>query len=265
MPWTGRRPSAWAGRQVLWQAERGGSLLVTTSGRTSRAAADALERAIDVPCRLFRWAPGAADNPYYGYLALADAIIVTCESATMLAEACATRKPVYMFDLDRDEDPALGRAPEPWRRRLRRAWSRCNFQRLKALLYGRVFLRFAPRPITRDVTRVHDLVIGSGRAVLAGTDVSVHHAGAGGRPGALGTTGPGARRRQGFCDVRQPFKRRPGHRRRRRPLPCPSARDRAVVAAHRVMSARSPASLQADRKAGRPAGENPLYLTQDGC
>ena len=149
-------------------SERGGSLLVTTSGRTSRAAADALERAIDVPCRLFRWAPGAADNPYYGYLALADAIIVTCESATMLAEACATRKPVYMFDLDRDDDPALGRAPESWRRRLRRAWSRCNLQRLKALLYGRVFLRFAPRPITRDVTRVHDLVIGSGRAVWLG-------------------------------------------------------------------------------------------------
>ena len=148
--------------------ERGGSLLVTTSGRTSRAAVEALERTIDVPCRLFRWAPGAPDNPYYGYLALADALVVTCESATMLAEACATRKPVYMFDLDRDDEAALARAPEPWQRRLRRAWSRCNLQRLKALLYARVFLRFAPRPITRDITRVHDLLLASGRAVWLG-------------------------------------------------------------------------------------------------
>jgi uncharacterized protein len=148
--------------------ERGGSLLITTSGRTARAAALALERAIDVPCELFRWTPGATDNPYYGYLALADAIIVTCESATMLAEACATRKPVYMFDLGRDDSAAFARPPEPWQRRLRRVWSRCNLQRLKALLYARVFLRFAPRPITRDITRVHDLVIASGRAVWLG-------------------------------------------------------------------------------------------------
>ncbi len=149
-------------------SERGGSLLVTTSGRTSRAAEDALERAIDVPCRLFRWTRNAADNPYYGYLALADAIIVTCESATMLAEACATGKPVYMFDLDRDDDPALARPPESWRGRLRRAWSRCNLQRLKARLYRDVFLRFAPRPITRDITRVHQLLLASGRAVWLG-------------------------------------------------------------------------------------------------
>jgi uncharacterized protein len=146
--------------------ERGGSLLVTTSSRTSPAAVDALERAIDVPCQLFRWTPDAADNPYFGYLALADALIVTCESATMLAEACATRKPVYMFDLDQDADRTS--APEAWRRRLRRAWSRCNLERLKARLYRDVFLRLAPRPITRDITRVHQLLIASGRAVWLG-------------------------------------------------------------------------------------------------
>ncbi len=146
--------------------ERGGSLLVTTSARTSRAAAETLERTIDVPCQLFRWPPDAADNPYYGYLALADAIIVTCESATMMAEACATRKPVYLFDLDQDADPAP--APQAWRRRLWRVWSRCNVERLKARLYRDVFLRVAPRPITRDTTRVHQLLIASGRAVWLG-------------------------------------------------------------------------------------------------
>jgi len=147
--------------------EGGGSLLITTSSRTARAAVEALERAIDVPYQLYRWRPDAPDNPYFGYLALADAIIVTCESATMLAEACATRKPVYMFDLGRDASlrPGLG---ESWRQRLRRYAARCNLQRLKALLYERVFLRVAPRPITRDTTRVHELLIASGRAVWLG-------------------------------------------------------------------------------------------------
>jgi uncharacterized protein len=148
--------------------ERGGSLLITTSSRTSRAAIETLERTIDVPCQLFRWTPDAVDNPYYGYLALADAIIVTCESATMLAEACATRKPVYMFDMDQDTDLASARPPQAWRGRLRRAWARCNLERLKARLYRHVFLRLAPRPITRDITRVHQLLIASGRAVWLG-------------------------------------------------------------------------------------------------
>jgi mitochondrial fission protein ELM1 len=146
---------------------RGGSLLITTSSRTAPAAIDALERALEVPYELFRWTRDAADNPYFGYLALADAFVVTCESATMLAEACATRKPVYMFDLDRDLAPAMT-VGEPWPRRLRRHVLRCNLQRLKARLYRDVFLHVAPRRITRDITRVHALLIASGRAVWVG-------------------------------------------------------------------------------------------------
>jgi mitochondrial fission protein ELM1 len=145
--------------------ERGGSLLITTSGRTSPAAVAALERALDVPYQLFRWTPDAADNPFFGYLALADASIVTCESATMLAEACATRKPVYIFDLERDA--AVSQA-DPRLARLRRYARRCNRQRLKAWLYREVFLRLAPRPITRDTTKVHQMLLASGRAVWFG-------------------------------------------------------------------------------------------------
>jgi mitochondrial fission protein ELM1 len=156
-----------AGEASAMARERGGSLLITTSARTTPAAVDALERALDVPYQLFRWRPDAADNPYFGYLALADAIIVTCESSTMLAEACATRKPVYMFDLDQDIDPA-SRQAESRRQRLLRYARRCNLQRLKAWLYRDVFLRVAPRPITRDTTRVHELLLASGRAVWLG-------------------------------------------------------------------------------------------------
>ena len=175
---SGREASALA-------SERGGSLLVTTSGRTSRAAGKRSRARDRRACRLFRWARSAADNPYYGYLALADAIIVTCESATMLAEACATRKPVYMFDLDRDDDPALGRRAESWRRRLRRAWSRCNLQRLKARLSGTSSCasRRGRSRATSPASTAGDRLRARG---VARTDVSARNAGAGGRPGALG-------------------------------------------------------------------------------
>ena len=52
----------------------------------------------------------AAENPYLGYLALADSFIVTCESMSMLTEACATRKPVYMFDLHTGPENSLASA-----------------------------------------------------------------------------------------------------------------------------------------------------------
>ncbi len=81
--------------------EVGGSLLVTTSGRTRSETADALFEALGGECHRHRWQAGAADNPYLAYLALADSFIVTGDSASMLAEACATGKPVAMFEVPR--------------------------------------------------------------------------------------------------------------------------------------------------------------------
>jgi mitochondrial fission protein ELM1 len=81
----------------------GGSVLATTSRRTSRRVADALEKSLGEACAHFhRWEPNgsARENPYMGYLALADALVVTGESASMLAEACATGKPVYIYPLN---------------------------------------------------------------------------------------------------------------------------------------------------------------------
>jgi mitochondrial fission protein ELM1 len=39
------------------------------------------------------------ENPYFGLLALADAIVVTSDSVSMVSEACATGKPVHVFSL----------------------------------------------------------------------------------------------------------------------------------------------------------------------
>lgn len=77
-----------------WQAREGGSLLLSSSRRTP----DWLRRAAradlgDLPGRQWH---GEADgeNPYLGFLAWADRIVVTPDSANMLAEACATTAPV---------------------------------------------------------------------------------------------------------------------------------------------------------------------------
>ncbi len=150
--------------------EAGGSLLVTTSARTKRASVRALEAAITVPCHYFRWAANSADNPFYGYLALADSSIVTCDSVSMLAEACATRRPVYMFDLGpghSDAPQKEERQEETLGRRFSRRWRYFDFDRLKAFIY-RQMLKVPPRRMTRDIRLIHRFLIEQRRAVWLG-------------------------------------------------------------------------------------------------
>jgi mitochondrial fission protein ELM1 len=75
----------------------GAGLAVTMSRRTSAAAAELLrERLRPLPAVLW---DGTGPNPYFAYLAMADAIVVTCDSVSMASEAASTGKPVYVFDL----------------------------------------------------------------------------------------------------------------------------------------------------------------------
>lgn len=82
-------------------AERGGSLLVTTSRRTGEACtaalADALGETPHRPYWLHGWQP-EGDNPYLGMLASADAVVVSADSASMCAEACAAGRPVFLHE-----------------------------------------------------------------------------------------------------------------------------------------------------------------------
>ena len=79
--------------------ETGGSLLISSSPRTPPDAADALLAAVQGPAYVYRWQPTNRDeNAYLAYLALADHFIVTADSASMLAEACSTGRPVELFD-----------------------------------------------------------------------------------------------------------------------------------------------------------------------
>lgn len=75
----------------------GGSLLLTTSPRTPQRAAQALFNAVDCQAFCYTWRPEDPDNPYHGFLSLADRFIVTGDSASLAIEACATGKPVAVF------------------------------------------------------------------------------------------------------------------------------------------------------------------------
>lgn len=82
---------------VLAARECGGGLAVTTSRRTGEENEKILrERLQSVP--LYFW-DGVEENPYFGLLALADAIVVTSDSVSMVSEACASGKPVHVFDM----------------------------------------------------------------------------------------------------------------------------------------------------------------------
>lgn len=77
------------------RAREAGSLMVTTS-RRSGPAGETLLAALDAPDFVYRW-DDAGDNPYRGMLALADAVVVTGESVSMLSEACAGGAPVLFY------------------------------------------------------------------------------------------------------------------------------------------------------------------------
>ncbi len=77
--------------------DHGAGLMVTASRRTgAENEAKLRERLAGLPAEIW---DGAGANPYFGYLALAEAIIVTSDSVAMTSEACATGKPVFVIEL----------------------------------------------------------------------------------------------------------------------------------------------------------------------
>jgi predicted DNA-binding transcriptional regulator len=58
-----------------------------------------LAEEIDCPSHIHDPHDLSQENPYFAYLSLADRFIVTCDSASMIAEACLMRRPVCIFDL----------------------------------------------------------------------------------------------------------------------------------------------------------------------
>ena len=128
----------------------GGALLVSSSPRTGRVQSKTIERALVVPSYVHHWT-GPEENPHQAILALADRFIVTCDSVSMIAEACATGKPVELFKL-----PA-GRWQPKW-----------NARSGVAEKLARLGLMSPPR----DVAQVHRRLIKEGRVSWCGQPAS---------------------------------------------------------------------------------------------
>jgi uncharacterized protein len=78
--------------------ETGGSAVVTPSRRTGDEGVALLrERLAGISAAIWDM---TGDNPYFAYLALADAFLVTADSVSMISEAAATGKPVHIVELE---------------------------------------------------------------------------------------------------------------------------------------------------------------------
>jgi len=154
------------GREVASFARAaGGYLFTVTSPRTGAAAAAALRAGIQGVGRFYEWRSGDTDNPYLGCLAVADVLVVTGDSESMLAEAAATNKPLYIYPLP-DCGAGLRQRLRLWvsgRARSHQSSSTGRTRlRLQSLCARLIELGLVRAP--RDVAAMHRCLIEAGHA-----------------------------------------------------------------------------------------------------
>ena len=147
---------------------RGGSVSITTSARTPPKVAARLKSEIKLPSVIHSWRADDSDNPFLAFLAFADEIIVTADSISMIAEAVATEKPVYLFDIEQGPQ-AMRAASDPapsihWRGR-----------NLESTLF-RLAMRLGPASWSRDLRIVHKAVVDQNLAQWLGNPPSASRA-----------------------------------------------------------------------------------------
>lgn len=92
-----RRAAAMAGEIASTVEAAGGSVLVSFTRRTPRPAREAMAAALHhLPGRIW---DGGEENPYFAFLAGADAILVTEDSTNLATDAAATGKPLFILPM----------------------------------------------------------------------------------------------------------------------------------------------------------------------
>jgi hypothetical protein len=158
-------------REVLdWTATTGGSLTIVTSRRTG-AEATAAMRAASGDAALHEWRPDDAANPYLAFLAHADILVVTGESESMLSEAVAAAKPVYIYRLPR-QTPGVWQRATAWVARVA-GTAHVNRRGTKRPQQGLEYLcaRLIERGLVlppRDIDAMHANVVALGIARMFG-------------------------------------------------------------------------------------------------
>lgn len=96
-PFSPENARGFAEEVLKLKKESGGSILITDSWRTGEEARRLIMGILkDIPAYTYLWGE-KKDNPYMGYLACADNIIVTGDSVSMTCESCGTGHPVYVY------------------------------------------------------------------------------------------------------------------------------------------------------------------------
>jgi mitochondrial fission protein ELM1 len=153
----------------------GGTVFATTSRRTGLQATVALKKGLGDSCYMHEWQPDQSENPYVAYLASADILIVTGESESMLADAAATGKPLYIYPIPKQPLDLWTQLKE-WivaRGEKQRLGLRGTIKPQRGLQYlcARLVERgiILPQP---DLQILHETLVGSGIAQLFGSSLS---------------------------------------------------------------------------------------------
>ncbi len=144
--------------------ETGGTPYFTTSRRTPAPVVEALRTGLPSGGRLFAWAPEAQDNPYYGLLALADGLVITGDSISMMVEAIKVGQPVAIFPVPAGPIGTidqLRRALVRWLFASESDGERGAFRQAA----GRLLYRLRVATHTRDFRAFHQLLLDRGLAV----------------------------------------------------------------------------------------------------
>ncbi|HYD47340.1 MAG TPA: ELM1/GtrOC1 family putative glycosyltransferase [Terriglobales bacterium] len=162
-------------RQVRTLAQSaGGRVFAITSPRTGADATEAIAAALGDGHYLHRWQRGEVDNPYFGFLALADSIVVTGESESMLSEACSAGVPVYIYPIP-ERRPGIRLRLREWV--TQRAYARPRKKRKGTVrpqqglerVCAQLIARGWVRP-PRDMGELHAALIRAGAAQMFAAD-----------------------------------------------------------------------------------------------
>ncbi len=129
------------------RAAAGGSWLVVGSPRTPSAFLEVLGAGLEQPLFLHPFSR-AGSNPYRAVLGLADRLVVTSDSVSMVLEAIASGRPTYLHDVRPLE-------AHWWRHAGEYRWQALSHRAVQAL---------APRRLRRDVRRLHADLVARGSA-----------------------------------------------------------------------------------------------------
>jgi hypothetical protein len=129
----------------------GGSLILVVGRRTPGPVRQHLAARIEATTELASWRvgwPAPEPNPYPALLALGDRFVVSCDSASMIADACISGKPVELVRLPvadcvtRFSSRGLGLSLDARRRRRGRTGRRRDtLDRLRDFLVARYWMR----------------------------------------------------------------------------------------------------------------------------